>query len=473
MPEPSRSKELPVSLLTDPVMIEACRARDFGRVFRLVKTRAGIYPSMIARRCDLTPSRVGEVIDGRRQLLHMEVIERISDGLRIPGHMLGLARRSWETPPSPTVTPREPAEVLPPSAIEPLAAGLPGADEGARSPAADTEISARLARHVAETNVNTLVLEQFDADVERLARDFVSRPLPLLIPEIRTARGAVFRLLEGRQHPSQTRHLYVVAGWLSGLAAHVSLDLGDRSGAATHARTVVQCAEVSEHSSLRAWARSFQSLAAYWAGDYRRAGDLAQAGHSEGRGPGAGTIKARLLSLEARARAAEGDGRSALRVLALAHEARSAAGTDELPGVFSFPEAKQWAYAGTTLLAVGGDEHTRHAISASHRAVELYHAGPEADRSPGDLQAAHLDLATAYLASGEVERAGAKLSEVFTAEVFTAEVFTASITIRLRNLAALLGSEPYRGARSAVDLRAHIHEVTVRPALASNPTEPR
>ncbi|WP_256640504.1 helix-turn-helix domain-containing protein [Streptomyces murinus] len=337
-----------------------------------------------------------------------------------------------------------------------------------RSLAADTELSTRLARHAAETNVNALVLEQFDADVERLARDFVSRPLTLLIPEIRMARGAVFRLLEGRQHPSQTRHLYVVAGWLSGLAAHVSLDLGDRTDAATHARTVVQCAEISEHSQLRAWARSFQSLVAYWAGDYRRAGDLAQAGHSEGRGPGTGTIKARLLSLEARARAAEGDNRSALRVLALANEARVAAGPDELPGIFSFPEAKQWAYAGTTLLAVGGAEQTRHAISASKRAVELYHAGPEDDRSPGDLQAAHLDMATAYLASGEVERAGAKLSEVFTAEGFTA-----SITIRLRNLAALLGSEPYRGAQSAVDLRTHIYEVTVRPALASNPTEPR
>jgi hypothetical protein len=50
---------------------------------------------MIARRCELTPSRVGEVIAGRRQLLHMDVVERIADGLRIPGHMLGLAGRSW------------------------------------------------------------------------------------------------------------------------------------------------------------------------------------------------------------------------------------------------------------------------------------------------------------------------------------------------------------------------------------------
>ncbi|WP_239081616.1 XRE family transcriptional regulator [Streptomyces sp. SID9727] len=465
MPEPSRSQELPVSLLTDPVMIEACRTRDFGRVFKLVKVRAGIYPSMIARRCDLTPSRVGEVIAGRRQLLHMDVIERISDGLRIPGHMLGLARRSWEAPPSLTTKPRKPAEA-PASVIAPLVAGLPGAGEGVRSLAADTGLSARLARHAAETNVNTLVLEQFDADVERLARDFVSRPVPLLIPEIRTAQSGVFQLLEGRQHPSQTRHLYVVAGWLSGLAAHASFDLGNRSAAATHVRTVVQCAEISEHSPLRAWARSFQSLIAYWAGDYRRAGDLAQAGQREGLGTG--TVKARLLSLEARARAASGDNRNALRTLALAHEARGTAGPDEFPGVFSFPEAKQWAYAGTTLLAVEGGEQIRHAISASNRAVELYRGGPEGDRSPGDLQAAHLDLATAHLAGGDVEGAGAKLSEVFGAETYTA-----SITIRLRNLAALLGSEPYRGARSAIDLRAHIHEVTVRPALAGNPTEPR
>ncbi|MFE5711431.1 hypothetical protein ACFQ7J_11485 [Streptomyces sp. NPDC056501] len=127
MPEPPRSKELPVSLLTDPVMIGACQVRDFGRVFQLVKARAGIYPSMIARRCDLTPSRVGEVIAGRRQLLHMDVIERISDGLRIPGHMLGLARRSWETPRNLTVTPRELPEEPTPAEAQ-LAVGLPGAD---------------------------------------------------------------------------------------------------------------------------------------------------------------------------------------------------------------------------------------------------------------------------------------------------------------------------------------------------------
>ncbi|MCP3819361.1 helix-turn-helix domain-containing protein [Streptomyces sp. A3M-1-3] len=334
--------------------------------------------------------------------------------------------------------------------------------------AADSELSARLARHAAATNVNALVLEQLDADVERLARDFVSRPLPLLIPEIRTLRTEVFRLLEGRQHPGQTRHLYVVAGWLSGLAAHVSLDLGHQPSASTHARTVVQCAEIAEHPRLRAWARSFQSLAAYWEGDYRRAADLARAGCADGLGPGSGTITARLLSLEARALAAGGDGRSALRSLVLAHEARSTAEPDELPGVFAFPEAKQWAYTGTTLLAVGGDEQVQRAITASNRAVELYQAGPDGERSPGDLHAAHLDLATAYLVNGEVEGAGSELDTVLVAEQYTA-----SITIRLRKLDTLIASGPYRDSRPVVDLREHILEVTSRPAIVSTPTEPR
>ncbi|GAA0662479.1 hypothetical protein GCM10010193_12240 [Kitasatospora atroaurantiaca] len=86
---------LPRALLADPEMIAACRARKFSTVFRLLK-QAGIYPSMIARACDLTPSRVGEVIAGNRNIEKIDLVERIADGLHIPGHMLGLATRGWE-----------------------------------------------------------------------------------------------------------------------------------------------------------------------------------------------------------------------------------------------------------------------------------------------------------------------------------------------------------------------------------------
>ncbi|PLW64837.1 hypothetical protein GQS52_15380 [Streptomyces sp. SCUT-3] len=98
MPGPNVPRELPVALLQDPEMVEACRTRDFGKVFALVRRKAGIYPSRIAALCELTPSRVGEVMAGQRRLLHIDVIERVSDGLRIPGAMLGLAQRPWEAP---------------------------------------------------------------------------------------------------------------------------------------------------------------------------------------------------------------------------------------------------------------------------------------------------------------------------------------------------------------------------------------
>ncbi|MFH8383567.1 tetratricopeptide repeat protein [Kitasatospora sp. NPDC018058] len=86
---------LPPGLLSSPEMITACRRRDFATVFRLLKL-AGIYPSLIARACDMTPSRVGEVMAGKPKIEKIDLIERIADGLHIPGHMLGLASREWE-----------------------------------------------------------------------------------------------------------------------------------------------------------------------------------------------------------------------------------------------------------------------------------------------------------------------------------------------------------------------------------------
>ncbi|MFE2845101.1 helix-turn-helix domain-containing protein [Streptomyces scopuliridis] len=99
MPGP-QPQGLPPELLTSPEWQRACQQRDFASVFRLVKVKAGIYPSRVAALCGMTPSRVGEIMSGRRRLAHIDVIERVADGLRIPGAMLGLAHRPWEIPPS-------------------------------------------------------------------------------------------------------------------------------------------------------------------------------------------------------------------------------------------------------------------------------------------------------------------------------------------------------------------------------------
>lgn len=88
--------EVPATVLERRDFSAACAARDFGSVFVLLKRYAGVSQVRMAGALDMTPSRVGEVVRGQRRILSIEVIERISDRLRIPGRMLGLAPRSWE-----------------------------------------------------------------------------------------------------------------------------------------------------------------------------------------------------------------------------------------------------------------------------------------------------------------------------------------------------------------------------------------
>lgn len=124
MTQPSQRHELPPQLLANPAMIAACRERDFAKIFRLVR-RAGVYNARIAQLVQLTQSRVGEIISGDRKIRDMAVIERVADGLRIPGHMLGLAQREWEAP-APVVPLVQASESLP-AAVSPVSA-LHGVD---------------------------------------------------------------------------------------------------------------------------------------------------------------------------------------------------------------------------------------------------------------------------------------------------------------------------------------------------------
>ncbi|CAM5342788.1 helix-turn-helix transcriptional regulator [Streptomyces hirsutus] len=232
-------------------------------------------------------------------------------------------------------------ECLPERPKLPVVPSRPGV--GAVS--ADALTSADFARFIAQRNADEFVVEQLEADVARFARAYVSHPLLELYVEIKRLRDAAIELLRGRQHPRQTADLYVAASRLCGLSAHVCLDLGDYDSAATHARTARACAEAAGHEGMLAWVRAVESLIAYWTGRYGQAARLAQAGRHH---RACGSIGARLASLEARALAIVGDRVGAVAALADAERSREAmSGDDEVPGIFAFPTAKQFAYAGS------------------------------------------------------------------------------------------------------------------------------
>ena len=88
---------LPRDLLTDEEMQRALAQHDFGRVFRLARERAGLSYSRIAAECDIKPERVGSLARGRGRITTFAKIVEIADALRVPGHLVGLAPRPWET----------------------------------------------------------------------------------------------------------------------------------------------------------------------------------------------------------------------------------------------------------------------------------------------------------------------------------------------------------------------------------------
>lgn len=88
---------LPAAVLELPEMVEALRSRDFGAVFRLVREHAGISYQKLAAECGIKPDRVGALARGQGRVETYDKIATIVDALRVPGHMVGLAPRPWET----------------------------------------------------------------------------------------------------------------------------------------------------------------------------------------------------------------------------------------------------------------------------------------------------------------------------------------------------------------------------------------
>jgi tetratricopeptide (TPR) repeat protein len=118
------STALPHELLERPDVRAALAAHDFGTVFYVARSEAGISYSAIAGECGIKPDRVGTLAKGTGRVTTFEKVVRIADALRIPGHLVGLAPRPWETPPDAADKPQR-REFLKTSAAASLAVSLP------------------------------------------------------------------------------------------------------------------------------------------------------------------------------------------------------------------------------------------------------------------------------------------------------------------------------------------------------------
>ncbi|MGH3737744.1 MAG: hypothetical protein ACRDT6_19345 [Micromonosporaceae bacterium] len=352
---------------------------------------------------------------------------------------------------------------------EPTDNPSPASRSGTSSPGEEVATaaseSARFAQFAEQTNVGPHTLEQFEADLRRIVVTYPNRPVYPLFVELRQLRNRSFELLEGRQHPAQTKDLYLVAGLLCGVLANASFDLGWLDAAETQSRTAFLCAELAGHNALRAWIRGTQSLIAYWDDRPRAAVDFAADGWRYI--PESGTARVRLAAIEARARGRMRDATGVRSALHRAEEARaSVAGPDEPGGMMAFPEAKQMFYAATARLWLGGPDAHREAERDAAEAVTAYEQASAEQRRIGELCLARLDLAAARLAGQQLEGTAEQVQEVL--EV-SSRRRTDSVARRLHQVAATLERPQYRDAPLAQDLRDEITAYLRKPTVAALP----
>ncbi|MER6052021.1 helix-turn-helix transcriptional regulator [Streptomyces sp. NPDC001793] len=93
------STAIPPEVLARSDVREAIEVNDFGQLFHLVRKWAGISYNRIAEACDIKSSRISELARGEGSITTLAKIEKVADALRVPGHMLRLAPRPWESSP--------------------------------------------------------------------------------------------------------------------------------------------------------------------------------------------------------------------------------------------------------------------------------------------------------------------------------------------------------------------------------------
>jgi hypothetical protein len=257
---------LPTGLLTRPEMIAACRRRDFGQIFTLVKRHAGIYPARIAGLCGMTPSRVGEIMSGRRGLAHIDVIERVADGLRIPGAMLGLAQRPWELPRSAVARASQPATAPAPP-----------------PPRRDSD-PADLLHRVETEQITRSTLAAMQSSIEGYWRQDDQHGGAALRPALVGQLRYTQQLITGAREGALRRDLVAVAAELARLAGWAYFDARQYSTARGYFRQALQLAQSITDPQFVANVLSCMSLQATYEGDAREAASLAAAAQDTARG---------------------------------------------------------------------------------------------------------------------------------------------------------------------------------------------
>jgi transcriptional regulator with XRE-family HTH domain len=371
---------------------EALRTRDFGALFRLMNRIEGVSQTQIAATTGLTQGRVSRVMSGSKdRIVHIDVIERIADGLRIPGHLLGLAARPWEEDDeddgSDTVQRRGLLQIGGALALGNLMSALSNEPEALNST-------------LDAGSITEPRLAELERTTAALGVDVVRLPPTRLLPQAVSQFRGVRRLVRQPQRTGHRVRLIRVGARLATVVGEVlfnegSFDLAQQWYTTAHRAAV----DVGDRSTADTALAGLCYLAIYGS-DPREVLRLLDPRLGTGTRQATPPL-AWLWAFQARAHAALGHPADTDRAFAHACEVLDrSASTQVTAGIFSFLPEKLAFYQANAYVALAAADQARIAADEALRLYDLSETTEPAlvrfERASALAQAGELDEASRY-----------------------------------------------------------------------------
>jgi DNA-binding Xre family transcriptional regulator len=385
---------LPAWLLADGRVVGALSRRDIGAVLALAHDEADISYNRLSEATGIKAERVGKLARGDGTVTTLQGLERVCDGLRIPGRDLGLAARPWEdSTPAPVRSdgdgddPMKRRDVLRGA----LAAGLAGPGLAALTTTRhdiDTALAA---------NPTTADLGYWESTAERYGYGYHGQaPSDVLADLLQDVDGMKPLLVMPQSVKSRTQ-LCHVTGQMAGMVAIVLHDLGQHREAHGWFHTAARAAEESGDRLLHSWVLGREAMVPLNYGAPQAAAKLAEkARNLAGKQPSAAAALASAVA--SRAYAIGGHRDKALGFVADVETLSERLTPQQQADTwFGYPEQKHHVHMSQALTLLG---ETERAYSTQSRALEL-------SRAPSLMTRALIviDEATCRAHDGDRERA--------------------------------------------------------------------
>lgn len=397
---------LPGAVLERPDFQAACADRDLGRVLAIASkwSGPGFTVSHIARRCEMTISQVQAYIKGIRQAQSIDIFERAADGLHIPGHMLGMSKRLWESQPGTAELDADHGE----SQQVPAGAGailsgqpalwVPRQDAESLQPADDAAIILMI-QQADRTDIGPGTIEGLYAIFDKLCRDYPSADTRDLRRGLKRLYTSIMQLRQGRITFAQHRELIALAGWVTALLACVEWDMNQREAAETARSATARFAKEIGHAELTAWSYEIQAWFSLTEGRYSDVTSIAKAGQEIG---GENSAIVQLIMQEARGWSRLGNRRAAESAIDRGYSMLQKLPAINYPRHFIFDRTKFPFYAASCHQWFGDYAQ---AEELANQVIRECEANGTTERSPMRLAEVHITLGLIHAARSDPEAA--------------------------------------------------------------------